>query len=148
MHRGLGALIFLMVIVTSCDALDVPPAGHDGGCTLIGCDSQVLFELDADLVAGAVYEVETCIDRACERAEIQMPAPGVGSAGALTIDPFADSVAVLLPEGDYAGMHTVALTISGTLLGRIEIETEIQFERTQPNGPNCPPVCWQAIVKA
>ena len=128
------------------------PAGPAFVCTMIGCDSQVVFKLTADLVSAATYQVEACIDGACESASVRIPprdgaAVGVGSNDAFTIDPTTDVVAFVLDGGDYSGPHQVSLRVAGDDLEPIEVAAETEFERSQPNGPNCEPVCWQATVR-
>lgn len=130
----------------------VPGPGDEVGCTLIGCDSQVVFELDdGELVPGRAYELEACLDDRCETTTVELPAHGTAIAGAdgLTASAEEDVVALILPDGDFPGVHTAQLRIrdaggDGTLF---EAAVEVELERTQPNGPNCPPVCWQAVVR-
>lgn len=59
-----------------------------------------------------------------------------------------DRIAFGLGDRDLAGSHTVSLRIedrSGDVLA--DVEDEVVFERVQPNGSGCPPVCWQAEVQ-
>lgn len=145
--------LVLGVILSACVAPPVPD-GPFIACTLIGCESQVAFEIgDAtDIVSGATYEVEACIDGQCESATVVVPpaqgaAIGAGVSGSLVLDPQQDIVTVRLIGGDYSGMHTLSLTLTGPDGQRTEIESDTEFERSQPNGPGCEPVCWQATVR-
>ena len=124
-------------------------------CTLIGCESQVVFELGdiTDIRSGATYEVEACVDGTCESTSVEVPpaqggAMGAGMNGSLLVDPQQDLVSVRLGPGDYSGLHTVSLTLVAPNGQLIEIESDTEFERSQPNGPGCEPICWQAIVRA
>ena len=123
-------------------------------CTLIGCESQVVFEVGGvtDIMSGATYEVEACIDGACESATVDIPpaqgqAMGAGVGGELMLDPAQDVVVLRLSAGDYSGMHTVSLALTGPDGQRVEVESDTEFERAQPNGPGCEPICWQATVR-
>jgi hypothetical protein len=123
-------------------------------CTLIGCESQVVFEVGGatDILSGETYEVEACIDGDCTSATVEVPpaqggAMGAGLSDSLVVDPQQDLVTVRLSGGDYSGMHTVSLTLTGPDGQRTEIESDTEFERSQPNGPGCEPVCWQATVR-
>ena len=129
-----------------CDAFVAP--SDPVFCTQIGCDSQVLLELSADLEPGRTYEVEACLDDFCESAMVEVPPPGVGVSDSFVVDVATDVVAFVLPEADYSGVHRVTLALRGGGVERIEIEAETEFERSQPNGRNCPPICWQAIIRA
>lgn len=148
----LACLAFL-VILAGCVAPVVPdPPGLI--CTQIGCETQVVFELGADaIVSGATYEVEACIDGRCESATVAVPraqggAMGAGVSGSLVLDAQQDAVAFTLGDGDYSGMHEVSLTLVGPDGQRTEVVSDTEFERGQPNGPGCEPICWQATVRA
>lgn len=134
-------------MIAACDALDVPPF-PPVECTLIGCDSQVVFEIPGDLEAGRTYDVEACVDQRCETVTVEIQPQGVGLAGSFLVDAATDRVTLSLPEGDYSGIHAVALTLTGADVEPIEFEADTEFERGQPNGPDCPPVCWRAIIRA
>jgi hypothetical protein len=130
----------------------VPGPGDEVVCTAIGCDSQVVFELaEIELASDRSYEIEACLDDLCEAATVQPPPRGatiVGQRGGLTISADENFVALVLPKGDYSGARAASLRIQPGDGDAFEIEVEVELERTQPNGPNCPPVCWQAIVRA
>ena len=153
-HIGFVASLVVGVILCACVAPPVPD-GPVMACTLIGCESQVVFELGdlTDILSGATYEIEACVDGTCESASVEVPpaqgqAMGAGMSGSLLVDPQQDLVSFRLSGGDYGGMHTVSLTLLGPDGQRIEIESDTGFERGQPNGPGCEPICWQAIVRA
>jgi len=151
--RRTASLAALVVMLAACVAPPVPD-GPFIACTLIGCESQVVFEVGGatDIASGETYEVEACLNGVCESATVEVPpgqgaAMGAGVAGALVLDPQRDLVVLTLPGGDYGGMHTVSLTLTGPDGQRTEIESDTEFERSQPNGLGCEPVCWQATVR-
>jgi len=153
-RNGVPASLAIGIILSACVAPPVPD-GPVMACTLIGCESQVVFELGelTDIVSGATYDVEACVEEACESASVEVPpaqgaATGAGMSDSLLVDPQQDLVAFRLIDGDYSGMHTVSLTLIGPDGQRIEIESETEFKRSQPNGQGCEPICWQAIVPA
>jgi hypothetical protein len=144
---GLAGVPAAIVLLTACGA-PLPPASPTDDnlmCTLIGCESQVIFEIDYDIRPGSEYAVEACVDGECERAQIRVSDRGVGTVANLHVS--ADDVVALVLHGDdYSGSHAVALTVESPDQGTIIVEEEVEFERTQPNGPRCEPVCWIATI--
>ncbi|MCA1587555.1 MAG: hypothetical protein LC744_02465, partial [Chloroflexi bacterium] len=65
-----------------------------------------------------------------------------------TLDADRDTVTLRLLGHDYSGSHTVLLSVIGEGGPVAEVKAETDFERSQPNGPGCQPVCWQARVRA
>jgi hypothetical protein len=147
MRRSVATILTICFMIAACDALNVPPFAPVE-CTLIGCDSLVVFEIPADLEASRTYDVEVCIDQRCESAAVEVPPRGVGLVGSFMVDAATDVLTMSLPEGDYSGVHAVSLTLNGADLEPVQIEVETEFERGQPNGPGCPPICWRAIIRA
>ena len=147
MRRSIATILAVSFMTVACGALDVPPFAPVE-CTLIGCDSQIVFEVPADLEKSQTYDVGVCIDERCETATVVISPNGAGLAGSFHIDAAADRVTLSLPEGDYSGTHTVSLRLNGAGVEPIEIEAKTEFERGQPNGPGCPPICWRAIIRA
>jgi hypothetical protein len=144
----LAGVLAAIVVLTACGA-PLPSASPTDDnaleCTLIGCESQVVFEIDYDIMPGSEYAVEACVDGECERAQIRVSDRGVGRVANLTAS--ADDVVALVLHGDdYSGSHAVALTVESPDQGTIIVEEEVEFERTQPNGPRCEPVCWIATI--
>lgn len=149
--RGLSASAFGMALMLSaCVAppVPVPPDGAPVACTLIGCESQVTFELSVDLAPGTTYEVEACIDGDCASATVEVPQAGLATSGRFTVDAGRDALTLRLPDGDYGGAHGVTLSVAGSDGVLVTVQNEVEFERLQPNGPRCEPVCWQATVRA
>jgi hypothetical protein len=122
-------------------------------CTGIGCESSVTFVLSADLSAEVGYDVEACLDALCDRQTLRVAmthaGPSVGAfAGRLWLDQMTDDVSLTLPEGTYDGRYEVRLLVrdeAGDIIADVEAETA--FERQQPNGPRCEPVCWNARIE-
>jgi hypothetical protein len=150
MRRSRWPAIGLLLILAACLAPPVPeaPEGPPLACTLIGCESQLEFELSGDLVRGESYEIEACVDGDCTTETVQLPDSGFVMGGAFTLDADRDTVALRLLGADYNGTHTVSLSVTGDGGPVAEVETETDFERSQPNGPGCEPVCWHATVRA
>jgi len=123
----------------------LPPS--DGvECTLIGCESQVRFEFDVDIAAGSTYRLEACIDGGCEEAEVRVPPGGAGLVGSFFVSPIDDVIVLNLHGGDFSGSRAVTLLVELPDGGTILVEEEVEFERSQPNGPLCEPVCWTATI--
>ena len=136
-----------VTIVTGCGAVPVPPSARVI-CTLIGCDSHVRFGLVVDLKPGETYDIEACVDGNCVAEMVRVRQRGDGTREPFVVDARTDTVVFVLPAGDYSGTHTVSLAVRGADLEPIQIQADTEFERSQPNGADCPPVCWQAIVTA
>ncbi|MGH8946071.1 MAG: hypothetical protein ACRDVL_07980 [Acidimicrobiia bacterium] len=121
----------------------VPPVA----CTEIGCESTVEFELSDALRQDRSYEIEACADTFCRSVDISTGFTG-GRVQELEVRP--DRILLILPDADYAGRHHVSLVLRDAESGEVlaQIDQDVGFERRQPNGPNCPPVCWFAQVAA
>lgn len=146
----LGVLLAACLAPTVPPQPDNPPLPEDPPrlCTQIGCESYLLFELDVDLQPGLRYELEACVDGECTSETIVVDRNGFSRSGAIGIDAHRDTVGVTLFGDDYSGRHQVSLTVIGGPGGIARMAAEgIEFERVQPNGPGCEPVCWQAIVR-
>lgn len=163
--RGSWALAMAALLLAACGgqgsqgaAPDRPSPSGTGddqtflACTQIGCESAITFLVPHDLVAEESYEVEACVGVRCSTETLEVPAPAHGpyvgvDAGDITLMIDTDRVLLRLPEQDWSGTHEVSLVVrdaSGTIL--TDAETETDFERQQPNGPDCPPTCWFAEV--
>ena len=134
----------------------VAPAGQNRSCDAIGCSSQVSFHLSADLEAGVAYTVEACADDHCRQHTLTVPedrSAGVAARAVtdgLGLDTDRDAITLTLPDGtDWSGTHAVTLRVVTSDGDPVTHMTDdVEFERTQPNGPGCPPVCWLAEVAA
>lgn len=122
-------------------------------CTAIGCENAVGFSLDIDLVTEVAYDIEACLDDRCEAQTLRVPPPADGpftgtAVGNLSLDTISDSITMALGLGSFEGVHIARLSVrdeAGELIAEIEANTE--FERQQPNGPGCEPICWFARVE-
>ena len=154
MQRSSWLAAGMLLILAACLAPPVPvvpvdpPEGPPLACTLIGCESQIRFDLSGDLVRGEAYDIEACVDGDCTSETVQIPDSGFVIVGAFTLDADRDTVTLRLVGDDYSGMRTVSLSVVGETGPVAEVERETEFERSQPNGPGCEPVCWQATVRA
>jgi len=151
MHRSRWLATGMLLILAACLAPPVPaepPGGEPLACTLIGCESQIEFQLSGDLVRGVAYEIEACVDGDCASETVKVPDSGFVLEGPFTLDADRDTVTVRLLGADYSGTHAVSLSVAGPAGPIAEVETETDFERLEPNGPGCEPVCWHATVLA
>jgi len=130
-------------------------------CTEVGCDSQLTIELSkVDITPEATYGIEICIDGDCATATITIdvadpetgriilgrsgPSPGPRS-GQILMWVERDSIEYFLPEREYGASASVAFVLrdaDGSVLAETEEGTEVPLERSQPNGPECPPICF------
>ncbi|MGB9358416.1 MAG: hypothetical protein WCC01_07655 [Acidimicrobiia bacterium] len=130
-------------------------------CNEEGCDSVLTIELsEVDITPNATYDVEICLNGDCatEPITIDVPHPGTGQidrgeserspgtlAGWILMWVEGDYIEYHLPEGEYGESALVAFTLmdaKGSVLAQTGEATEVPLERLQPNGPECPPVCF------
>lgn len=122
-------------------------------CTEAGCGSQITFQVEYELEAGESYLVEACVDDYCRTQTLEVPEDRDGALPVTEADGFGlqterDIIYLALPdERDWGGTRVATLTVRD-IEGRVvsELEGDADFERFQPNGPNCPPTCWLAEV--
>lgn len=112
-----------------------PSTGADPpiACPLIGCASGVYIEVDRP-PAGA-RSARVCVDGRCGRQQQLLRSSGGGG-----------SILVRLPKdkrraGASVGVRIVFLDRERRVLTRSR--TRGKVGRTQPNGPGCPPTCFQ-----
>ncbi|GAA3626195.1 hypothetical protein ACLIYM_19065 [Streptomyces fenghuangensis] len=114
--------------------------GESRACTLIGAESgvRVVWE-PADFAADAAgggATVRLCVRNDCTERE------------ATARDPFG-GLSVRLEED--AGPATVPVRFTVTASGGrtlLDDRTEVALRRSTPNGEECPPVVWQAALRA
>jgi len=141
-------------VLAACDAFSMLPWGTQSSphlCTLIGCDSAVIFQVPVDLEVDIAYDVEACVDDVCERQVLRVPLPADGpftgtTQGSISLFIDTDTITYTLGDRELPGDHHARLTVRRDGDPIVEDETDVQFARTQPNGPGCEPVCWIAEV--
>lgn len=141
--------ISLFLVLGACEVLGPPPRA----CTAIGCESAVTIVADEDLMTGAEYVVEVCVDGRCERESLTVAEGGgaVGaSSGGITIGTDVDTITYAVGDGDWSGVHRVTATVRDAATGEVLVDVgqQVEFERSQPNGPGCEPICWFAEIRA
>ena len=141
--RQLVTLAILSLALAGCQLLPTR------ACTLAGCGNVVVFELAAHLAIDVEYDVEVCLDEFCDRQTLLLTAgPNeVAVEGNLSWDRASSTINLSLPDGTFNGRYRVRLAVRDED-GRIvaETDTETGFRREQPNGRDCPPVCWITFV--
>lgn len=143
------------LVLTACFPVDRParpePEPDVRACTEIGCRSLLTVELpEADLVVEATYGVEICVDGDCTGTNITIDAGNdrgeavLGEADGVALRADEDLVEYQLPDEGYGETAKVSFTLTdadGEVLAETQGE-EVPLERSQPNGPGCPPVCF------
>ena len=126
-----------MLVLAAPVALAEDPAPPTSGagrvCTLIGCESGVFFDAGRYLAAHAAVRVRVCALGRCRWA-------GRGDQARL------GQPLLVLP-----GAREQAITITVTAFdgrGGVVLRRELvaQLRKAQPNGPECPPICFQASL--
>ena len=150
MMRVLAAL-GLIGVLAACDAFTLLPSSSPRMCTLIGCDSAVIFHVPVDLEVDIAYDVEACVDDVCEREVLRVPLPDDGpftgtTQGSISLFIDTDTITYTLGDRELPGDHHARLTVWRDGDPIVEDVRDVEFARTQPNGPGCEPVCWIADV--
>lgn len=143
------------MLLVACDALEQVEPSEPRFCTLAGCESGFTVYTGHDFVDGIEYRVEACIDGRCEDWPIAVPTPDDGpftgsGRGRVELSVEPDSVHYSIGDGDWSGTHRIAVTVHDAVTGEllVAVDEEVIFQHQQPNGPDCPPVCWFAEVLA
>jgi hypothetical protein len=138
-----------------------PPTPSPGppprACTEIGCESTLTFESDelaAHLAGARPLTVTACLDGDCSTHRV---AAGrcAGTGRLLDAGLECNQGKLIVHLGGTAGGKPLG---TGTHGARLELAAggdvllderaeAIRFTRNQPNGPDCPPVCWTAVVR-
>jgi len=144
----LVAALTTLALLAGCGLVDPAPKY----CTQIGCESAVTFLLPVDLEVNVAYEVEACVDELCERATLAVPLPEDGPFTGVTVDAITlqtdtDSITLSLGAREMAGDHRARVTVWIDDEAVAEADEDVPFERDQPNGPGCEPVCWFAELR-
>ena len=124
-------------------------------CTEIGCTSGVTFELGAQ---SALFEldqpvqVRACIESDCTVDTVTATTGGSGffssTQGHFELDLMNDRLIYRTQNAQIGeGPKTVSLELTreGTAV-LDEARANVIFDRLQPNGPGCEPVCWNTTV--
>ena len=124
-----GTVALALAAVGAGSGADPPPIA----CTEIGCVSGVHIQLDS--LPAEARSARVCVDGRCGRKQ-PLP-PESGGSG---------FVEARLPRGKRradasVGVRIVLLDREGRVLARSR--TRGRVRRTQPNGPSCPPICFQ-----
>lgn len=128
------ALLALAGCSSQSQAHRSPPVPPGFACTLIGCSSGAQVDMTAlPLRPGPKSLVRVCVDKTCSsRSPETLPLIGAEV------------------DAPFKGESDVTVTISligpdGTLLAQSSIRSRLH--RTEPNGFNCPPVCFIVRLK-
>jgi len=162
LRSGLVAGVLLSVGLAGCTRTgseELPsPTGEDRACTQIGCVNGFRISLDpgSDMAAGA-YRFEVDIDGALTTCEGNLPLAACEAGPSITCSSDAVSIGesgcAMEPASQGFGEvlfanprnpKAVKLTVSrdGEVIGAGEFTPE--YERVQPNGPDCEPTCEYA----
>lgn len=144
-RRGHGrsvvaAVVLLLIAAPACGADDEPArtAQDPGGgpvCTEIGCSSGVSVQSDdLDRRAPGWRSVTVCLEDRCRRFER-------GSGGPLL---------AMVEDRSLRSERRVRVRV--VVRGRggrrlLRAQRTVMLRRTQPNGPGCEPVCFQASLR-
>ena len=147
--------VLLLVTTTACGIGE--RMAVDRMCTARGCQSEVRVRL-ADLglgKQGGVVTATMCFDGACSEQRQRFKASGAsfGIEGSrLSVEALDDHIelALRLPPRVYdeETEHPVTATVSVDGAKATKVARDVTLERTQPNGPDCEPICWQATIEA
>ena len=96
-----------------------------------------------------------CFDDDCQKQRTKFTADGAsfGRQGSRVEVYILDGelhATLRLPEREYddTTKHNVTLEVRIEGAKPLMVEREVTLVRGQPNGPDCEPVCWQAIINA
>jgi hypothetical protein len=110
---------------------DGPGDGAPHACTEIGCASGLYLDVRAvRKELPAARRVRICIDAKCRAFDLADRFVMMGAKG--------------LRDKEQVTVRMVVLGRDGTVLARRRAEAPVR--RSRPNGPGCPPVCFQIAV--
>jgi hypothetical protein len=124
LHALISAVAMTLTTLTGC--------ALGRGCTLIGAESGVSFDLvDAVPASTTTFEIHACVDDVC------------------VDEPYRrDWVFVRLPGVSSERGATARVTLRSNSVVVFEATTPVTLRKHQPNGPGCAPTVYQAQVKA
>jgi hypothetical protein len=134
-----AVLAVVVLVPAGCgdEGDEAPPADRGGGggviCTEIGCSSGLYMDLGAigRGLPGA-QRVRLCVESACRSFPL-------GNA------PVADMRVAGLKDRARVAVRMTVTGRDGRTLRRSSVVAPVR--RTQPNGPECPPTCFQIAVR-
>ena len=100
-------------------------------CTLIGCSSGVSVNLQSVSQVKRAQRVTVCVNDRCRRFSTTTRVARLNAPG-LSGDERATVKVVVRGTGDRVLLRVVR---------------RVALQRLQPNGPDCPPVCWHRSLK-
>jgi hypothetical protein len=103
----------------------------DQACTLIGCSSGVGVNVKSVAQVAGAKRVTVCVNDKCRRFSTTTSVARVNAPG-LSGDERATVKVVVRGSGDRVLLRVVR---------------RVALRRLQPNGPGCPPVCWNRSLK-
>ena len=150
-------MVWLTVLVIGAAACSSPldlSGGDRQVCTAIGCVNAVSFAVTGAGLGpdGGRIVAEACFDGDCARTRYTQEPSGASQATGRRMDVLVESdrvqILLHLPDADYdeATAHEVSLVLRVDGGEPIRVEREVNLDSSQPNGPNCAPVCWGARV--
>jgi hypothetical protein len=126
--------VFLTAMATATPLLAATAARADDPprvCTQIACESGVFFDLaDAKRDVPGTVAATVCVDRRCRRVR--------RLSNAIRVKPSSLS-------GSPVRVRAVLYDRRGKRL--LRVARSVKVKRTQPNGPDCPPICFSRRLR-
>jgi len=118
----------LAVLVLACVACH-----EDRMCSAIGAEPGVNFDLK-EVLTKRPLDVKVCVDSTCVHRRAS-----VGRGSSIFVEDQALNAPTMVPV-------TVVISRPGADRPVMEKSTNVQLSKVQPNGPDCPPLVYQAAV--
>ena len=162
LHGSLGEmkaplrLALMALTVAGCHSSNgsMPPA--DQGCTEIGCVGGLVMNFSKALTSPGSYKITVETEAGTSTCQTKLPFDGCSQAS-----PCSSPGLILgqsgcaLPASEHSltqlqiaqGFPTsVKLTIERDGKPVATSTNQVNYQTSQPNGPNCPPICKQASL--
>ncbi len=128
-------------LLLSCDTVE---------CSLEDCPAEgVTLTLDHATWAPGTYQLEVIADGTSYACSLTVPSSNIsaqycGNGGVVLvgIDTTTGAPVDIYLDGDEVEQITVNLTLDGAALANAEYA--VVWDKTYPNGPGCPPPCYEA----
>ncbi|MFN8168805.1 MAG: hypothetical protein U0S36_08480 [Candidatus Nanopelagicales bacterium] len=107
-------------------------AGCSMSCTMVGCGSEVVVDIDALTAAyrGDPLQSTLCLDDVCRTA---------------AIDPRSVNLFATVPDDHEEGQPIrVRLSITSGSRTLVDSSLDVVPAKIAPNGEKCGPICWQS----